>query len=467
MHAFTRKLIPVENTLPKKQSRTARFTAIDILCNLYRSQSPVKPLFDQIVQKYSLPTNERSLAMHLVYGVLRHRQYLDRMLELLSRTPLRKLDPFVHQALAIGLYQIFFLHRIPESAAVNEAVASCKVAKIPQRLHGFVNGILREAIRQKKTLATDALTNNTGQLILNHPEWLIDRWQQNFGGAETERICQANNNEPTLVLRVNTTSIIRDDFCQMLVEAGIPYQPGRYSPDALILPDFHGSITSLPGYIEGFFQVQDEAAQLTTTLLGPFFPAAEYLDGCAGLGGKTLHLLQLAKQHDFRITAVEPEPHRLKKLQENIDRLCPGINPTIHAGNLQQFSALHGDHLFDGILIDAPCSGTGVTGRHPDIRWNRRQEDLIRYQQEQLALLSLAAALVKREGLLVYATCSLEPEENQQVVQAFLQTHCEFALTDCSPYLPKPAHRYVDNKFFNPHPSDSIDGFFAARMQRT
>ena len=466
-HAFTRKLIPVENILPKKQSRTARFTAIVTLCNLYRSQSPVKPLFDRIVQKYSLPTNERNLAMHLVYGVLRHRQYLDRTLELLSRTPLRKLDPFVHQSLTVGLYQLFFLHRIPESAAVNEAVASCKVAKIPQRLHGFVNGILRQAIRQKKTLASQALTNNTGQLILDHPEWLLNRWQKNFGSVETERICQANNKEPTLVLRVNTASIIRDDFGQMLVEAGIPCQPGKYSPDALVLPGFHGSITSLPGYAEGFFQVQDEAAQLTTTLLGPFFSAAEYLDGCAGLGGKTSHLLQLAKQNGLRITAVEPEPHRLIKLQENIDRLCPDISPTIYEGNLQQFSVLHGDHFFDGVLIDAPCSGTGVTGRHPDIRWNRRPEELIRYQQEQIALLSLAATLVKREGLLVYATCSLEPEENQQVVQAFLQTHREFALTDCSPYLPKTAHRHIDNKFFNPHPSESIDGFFAARMQRT
>ncbi len=405
--------------------------------------------------------------MQLVYGVLRHRQFLDRILELLSRTPLRKVDPFVHQALAVGLYQLFFLHRIPESAAVNEVVESCKVAKVPQRLHGFVNGILRQAIRQKKTLAVQAQSDNNGRPILNHPEWLTKRWQQNFGCAETERFCRANNNEPTLVLRVNSANITRDDFCRILEEAGILNQPGRYSPDAVILPEFHGSIASLPGYNEGFFQVQDEAAQLATTLLGPFFPAAEYLDGCAGLGGKTSHLLQLARLHDLQITAVEPEPHRLKKLQDNIARLFPGNRLIIHKGNLQQYSTLCAADFFHGILIDAPCSGTGVTGRHPDIRWNRRPEDLMRYQQEQIALLSLAATLVRQKGLLVYATCSLEPEENQQVVHEFLRTHQEFVLTDCSPFLPEPAQQFIENKFFTPQPSETIDGFFAARMQRT
>ena len=153
--------------------------------------------------------------MQLVYGVLRHRQYLDRILEILSRTPLRKLDPFVHQAVAVGLYQLFFLERIPESAAVNEAVQSCKTNKIPQRLHGFVNGILRQAIRQKEDLSSKALTDSVGNPVLNHPEWLTRRWQQTFGSKETTRICQVNNHEPALVLRVNNPN----------------YRPRRFLPN--------------------------------------------------------------------------------------------------------------------------------------------------------------------------------------------------------------------------------------------
>jgi 16S rRNA (cytosine967-C5)-methyltransferase len=409
--------------------------------------------------------------MQLVYGVLRHRQFLDRILELLSRTPLGKLDPFVHQALAVGLYQLFFLERIPESAAVNESVEACKAARIPQRLHGFVNGILRQAIRQKTSLATKAQSDSSGKPVLNHPEWLVERWRQNFGSKETERICQANNCEPTLVLRVNSPTIGREDFCRILVKAGVPCRLGAYSMEAVVLPDFHGSITSIPGYNEGFFQVQDEAAQLATCLLGPFRAGARYLDGCAGLGGKTSHLLQLAKQHDLQIHAVEPEPHRLKKLRENLARLFPGdspvINPVIHEENLQQFSLSHEALFFDGILIDAPCSGTGVIGRHPDIRWNRRPEELVRYQQQQLELLLLAAGHLHRDGLLVYATCSLEPEENRQVVNEFLRTHEDFLLTDCSFHLPEPARRFIENDCFAPRPSETIDGFFAVRMLRT
>ncbi len=453
--------------LPKKQFSTARFTAAEILCSLYRSRSPVKPLFDRVVDKYTLAANERRLAMQLVYGVLRHRQFLDRILEILSRTPLRKLDPFVHQALAVGLFQLFFLERIPESAAVNEAVESCKAAKVPRRLHGFVNGILRQAIRQKKSLAEKALIDSAGQPILNHPEWLVKRWRENFGLAETERICRANNREPALALRVNSPTIGRDDFCRKLKEAGILWSLGAYSDDAVILPDFHGSITAIPGYAEGFFQVQDEAAQLATCLLGPFHSGARYLDGCAGLGGKTSHLLQLAKQHTLDIHAVEPEPHRLKKLRENLSRLFPGETAVIHESGLQQFSCSHENLYFDGILIDAPCSGTGVTGRHPDIRWNRRPEELVQYHRQQLELLLIAAKHLKQQGILVYATCSLEPEENRQVVDEFLRIHEEFALTDCSPYLPASAHQCIKNNFFAPHPSETIDGFFAARLQRT
>jgi 16S rRNA (cytosine967-C5)-methyltransferase len=450
----------------KKQIKTARFVAIETLCHLYQNRSPVKPLFDGAVSRYSLPASERNLAMQLIYGVLRKRQSLDRILEYLSRTPLKKIDLFVHQALAVGLYQIFYLERIPESAAVNEVVESCKKAKIPKRLHGFVNGILRQAIRQKTKLTTEAQTDATGKPILNHPEWLAGRWRKNFGSQETEKICKANNCEPVLVLRVNSSIITRDDFCQSLKETEVAFRLGSYSKEAVVLPDFHGSITTVPGYTEGFFQVQDEAAQLATTLLGPFRQGGRFLDACAGLGGKTAHMFQFGKNHMLEIHAVEPEPHRLRKLKENMNRLFHEGSPIIHEGSLQEFS-LQDLPPFDGILIDAPCSGTGVIGRHPDIRWNRHPEDLLRYQKIQKALVKHAATLLAPNGVLVYATCSLEPEENQDVVMEFLNSHKEFRLTDCSLQLPEAAKSLTHDNFFTPHPSETIDGFFAARMQRT
>ena len=416
------------------------------------------------MRKQNLPGNERNLAMQLVYGVLRNRRYLDRILQLLSTTPLAKIDPFIHQVLAVGLYQLFFLQRIPHSAAVHEMVECCKAGGIPKRLGGFVNGILRQSIRQKETLVTQAALEETGEPVVNHPEWLVTRWRTHFGSDEALRICAANNREPLLVLRTNTTKTSQKDFCKILTDADIDVLPGNYAEEAVVLPEYQGAITAIPGYTDGLFQVQDEAAQLATGLLAPFRPGGRYLDGCAGLGGKTTHLLELTAGHGLEIHAIEPDAHRIQKLRENLQRLGTGT-PVIHEKTLQEFTL--GDlPPFDGILIDAPCSGTGVTGRHPDIRWNRRPEDLLRYQQEQLAILAHSAKLLAPGGVLVYATCSLEPEENQEVIKGVLAAHPFLQLTDCTVQLPKAAHHFVTDFCFAPHPDATIDGFFAARMQR-
>jgi len=407
------------------------------------------------------------LAMNLIYGVLRQRQSLDAILHELSKTPIHKLTPFIHQTLAIGLYQIFFLENIPHSAVVNEAVNGCKVKKIPKRLHGFVNAVLRETIRRKKnnTLPQNLLEKKIDQPLYNHPHWLVSRWIKHFGQEETVRICEENNREPLLVLRVNSPLITVTDFRRLLEQHEVIHRSGTYSPDSIVLPEFRGTIQSIPGYKRGFFQVQDEAAQLAPLLLGPFKEGGTYLDGCAGLGGKTNHLLQLGLRHNLKIYAVEPEQRRLKKLLENQHRLFPHSHLSIFEGRLQDFSA-QCEIRFDGILIDAPCSGTGVIGRHPDIRWNREEHDIQRYRREQLDLLQHAAQLLEKNGVLVYATCSLEPEENQSIISTFLTSHTNFTLTDCSEQLPVSAHCLIEENFFSPHPSPAIDGFFSARMVR-
>jgi 16S rRNA (cytosine967-C5)-methyltransferase len=447
-----------------KSRKTSRFAAIETLCRLARSSSSLKPLFDDIAAECRLTPDDRGLSMNMVYGVLRQRQYLRILIELLSRHPLHKLDPFILHALEVGLYQLCFLDRIPESAAVNETVKALKTARLPIRLHGFVNGILREAIRRKPTLPA-AGKDLTGSDCLNHPEWLTERWRRHFGAEEMMRICACNNREALLVLRVNTAKITPEMFRDLLDRQGITSRKGAYSPDAVVLPEYLGGISLLPGYGDGLFQVQDEAAQLATLLLEPIIPGGLYLDACAGLGGKTCHLVQLESEYDLHITAIEPDPSRFARLGENLQRLYPQTSCTTHQIALQEFAGRSGT-LFHGVLVDAPCSGTGVTGRHPDIRWNRREEDLKRYQAGQLDLLEHAAGLVLRDGLLVYATCSLEPEENIMVVEHFLEKHPDFQLTDPSPWLPAEAGHLVEKNVFCPRPDESIDGFFAARLQR-
>lgn len=403
--------------------------------------------------------------MQLVYGVLRHRQYLDRMVEILSTTPLKKIDPFVHQSIVIGLYQIFFLERIPESAAVNEAVNNCKTAKLPKRLQGFVNGVLRQAIRNKSKLKKRAQTDKTGSAILNHPDWLTKKWQKHFGKDKTAQFCWYNQQEPELVLRINSTRINRKSFLQLLQDNELEATPGHFSPDAVTLPNFSGPITDIPGYNEGYFQVQDEAAQLVTLLLGPIKKDGLYLDGCAGLGSKTAHLIQLGTAYNIEVHAVEPEPHRQTLFRQNISRLFGIKDPHLHSGILQVFSPVELP-LFDGIIIDAPCSGTGVTGRHPDIRWNRNSEDILKYQQNQLDILQHSTILLKPGGTLVYVTCSLEKEENIDVINMFLKQNSDFSLSDCADHLPAAARQFVTEQCFAPLPSKDIDGFFAARLIR-
>ncbi len=448
--------------MTQSSPKNSRFVAITALHELHKKAHPLSLIFNRLASEHSLQGNDRHLAMNLIYGVLRQRYYLDRLLLELCRQPLKKLQPFVHQALAVGLYQIFFLDRIPDSAAVNETVKAVKTERLPKQLQGFVNGVLRASIRKKESLPSPGAPTLKLKARLNHPQWLINRWQKRFGQKEMASICISNNKQPQLVLRINTLAATRDAFFDIFAKE-ITIIPGSYAPDAAILPDYHGPIHKLPGYDDGFFQIQDEAAQLVTHLLGPFIKNGTYLDGCAGLGGKTSHLLQLANQHNASITAVEPEERRIAKLKENLTRLYPHKNISFYGGNLQDF-AKGKNTLFNGILIDAPCSGTGVIGRHPDIRWNRMESDLPGYQKKQLALLETAANLLKPGGILLYVTCSLEPEENENVIEIFLKKHEKFSLTNCAPHLPEAARKFVNGNFFSPKPSESIDGFFAARL---
>lgn len=452
--------------MPQPSQKTARFVAIETLNRLERTRLPVDLLFEQIMEDCPLAAIDRHLAKNLIFGVLRQRQHLDRCLALFCTRPLKKLHPFVHQALAVGLYQILFLDRIPESAAVNETVQAVKLVGLPQKLQGFVNGVLRTSIRQREQIPSPTAPDSEGRPVLNHPSWLTDRWQQHFGREAMYTICDANNQPPPLVLRTNLRVTTRDELCRLLGSHGITTRKGALAPQAIVLPDYHGPISELPGFVGGAFQVQDESAQLAGLLVAPLPARGRILDACAGLGGKTGHLLERASGLDAAVYAVEPEPRRLALLQENLTRIHPQHRVTIIPGTLADFTAGNPGR-FDTILVDAPCSGTGVIRRQPDIRWNRSDTELPTYARTQQELLTLAAGLLVPGGTLVYATCSLEPEENEAVITSFLRSHSSFEISDCTPFLPEAAKHLVHNGFFRPRPDQGTDGFFAARLLYT
>jgi 16S rRNA (cytosine967-C5)-methyltransferase len=370
----------------------------------------------------------------------------------------------VHQALRCGLFQIFFLDRIPPSAAVNETVNALKARKLPSRVQGFVNGVLRESIRQKARLPQPDDPDESGRPLLNHPAWLTDRWQKHYGSEEMTRICRHNNQEPLLCLRVDSDDL-RARLRHSLTPLSMQAVSGSYAPQAILIRGHRGKIDDIEGVDQGTVHVQGQASQLASMLLAPFSPGLSCLDGCAGVGGKTTHLRLLLDQKTSRLSAVEPDARRYQLLKQNIQRQNLGCPVDLHNQNLQEYGASCCT-VFDRIIIDAPCSGTGVIGKHPDIRWNRREHDLEDFTVRQLELLNTAATLVAEDGILVYATCSIEPEENSDLVDRFLAGNTDFARTDCSAFLPPSCKEMIRDGYFAPLPDTTIDGFFCARLSR-
>jgi 16S rRNA (cytosine967-C5)-methyltransferase len=450
----------------KKSSQGPRYIAIEILCSWEKSRLPL----DQVMKKYFSrmvldDPRDRQLSMSLIYGVLRWRGYLDWVIGEFSKHPLAKMKSRTLQALRIGFFQLFFLDRVPASAAINETVQALKDMKQPKWLTGFANGILRNAERQRQTTPTPF--NNMPlpeSALLSHPDWLIRRWKNRYGDLLAATIFRKNNREAHLCLRANTTLTTADALLKKFKKADINAEPGKYSPLAVKLIDYHGPVIHIPGFAEGLFQVQDEAAQLVAMLLGPLQKKKSYLDGCAGLGGKTSHLAQMLPAENTLI-AIEPNIGRVKKLRENLARLRLETSVTIVEGTVGSLLP-EMKEKFAGVLIDAPCSGLGVIRRHPDIRWNRIPGDLLRYQETQSVILNSAAQLLAPGGTLVYATCSTEPEENEEVVNKFLARHSRFSLSHCRDVLSENETGLVDNMgFFRTLPGqDDLDGFFAARL---
>jgi 16S rRNA (cytosine967-C5)-methyltransferase len=438
-----------------------RAAAIEVLCLWATTHNSVDLLFHDAIEQVA--DIDRGLVKTLVYGVLRQKEYLDHILRRFSKHPLRKMKPRTLMTLRIGIYQLLFLSRIPESAAVNATVNTLKNSGQPSWLIGFANGILRNVVRNRADLPRPEQLAEAEPPILNHPRWLVDRWQDEFGTTATRSICRCNNSEPPLTLRINSRRTSRTRLKELMDKSGIKAVPGFFSPQALVIEEYPGSIASLPGYGEGLFQVQDEAAQLASLLVGKLPDHCRLLDGCAGLGGKTTHLTEMLPTGGT-VVAVEPDGRRYRLLRDNLLRLGQQQSVIAVRSDLRSYAAGH-PQPFDAIFIDAPCSGTGVIRRHPDIRWNRSPEDFARYQQTQLQLLEIAATLLKPGGTLIYATCSLEPEENRAVLDLF-RAHCPRFLPDpVTPFLPESARRLVDEQGrLYTNPADGLDGFFAARL---
>jgi 16S rRNA (cytosine967-C5)-methyltransferase len=332
---------------------------------------------------------------------------------------------------------------------------------------GFVNGVLRAIAREREPLKTAVPEGSPAEKLAAryaYPVWALERWLGELGHEETEALCRASNQVAPTTLRVNTLKTTPAALAAALGELGISVEPGRFAPEALHLKGIRRDISSLPQYGGGEFQVQDEASQLVARLVEPK-PGERVLDACAGMGAKTTHLAQLMENRG-EIVAMDNQGWKLSRLMENAGRLQISCLEAVE-GDLRKGDLPGGD--FDRVLVDAPCTGLGVLRRNPDIKWRVGPKDPRRLHRLQVELLGQAARLVRPDGILVYATCTLTPEENEGTVKAFLAARGDFRQEEARPSLPPTCsevmHESGSLKTW-PH-RHGVDGFFAARLRRS
>lgn len=437
----------------------ARETAMKVLLAVHENDAYANIALAEALRKARLNEIDRRFATELVYGAVKAGETLDWIIRRYTTRPLQKMTPYVRAVLRLGIFQLFFLDRIPASAVCNESTEMAK--KYGHVGTGkFVNAVLRAATREpdKARVSED---DEVAFLAVQfqHPAWLIRRWLAQFGRAETEKLCAFDNAPAVLSLRTNLLRTTRDELIARLRTEGAEVTTSDWAPEG-ILCTAHAALDDSVSLREGLFQVQDESSMQVAHVLDPQ-PGEFVIDMCSAPGGKTTHLAERMKNQG-NILAFDVYDAKLARVEKNAKRLGISIIKTRlldarEAGNAYPNKA-------DRVLVDVPCSGLGVLRRRPDARWRKKEEENEKLPEIQFELLKSAALAVKPGGVLVYSTCTIEPAENEEVVRTFLLSHANFELDMTGAYLPL-KHSSKDMVQFYPQ-HDGIDGFFIARLRR-
>lgn len=437
----------------------ARRTAYDILRRVDDDGAFAAPLLASSATK-ELSPEDRALCYELVLGVLRRRLWLDRLIEHFAKRDAGKLDAPVVRALRLGLYQLRFLTRIPARAAVNESVNLVHALRV-RSAASFVNAVLRRATREADfdpaALVSDPLEKLSVET--SHPEWLVRRWSEQFGEEEAAAFARANNDAAPVSFRVNELRPGSASVVERLRAEGCEVEPSRLSPGGWRVKEGGGAPVRRMA-AEGEIYMQDEASQLVAHVLSAR-EGERVLDLCAAPGSKTTHIAALAGD-GARVLASDLYAHRLRVVTELVARQNLRSVSTVRLDAERALPFAEGS--FDRVLVDAPCTGTGTLRHNPEIRWRVRPEDIAELQSRQRAILSQAARAVSPGGRLVYSTCSVEREENEDVVSSFLATHSDFRQVTAEP---APAHALLPSGAARTWPHrDDADGFFVAPFVR-
>lgn len=441
-----------------------RALAVDILNRVDEEQAFAEPLLDAVLSSGRPGSDaDRGLLTFLVYGTLRMRGLLDFLIDRFYRGKPHALQTGIRNILRVALFQARFAEKIPVYAAVDEAVNTTKVL-FPGR-EKLVNAILRNSLRGMAGVEYPGLeADPAGHIAVahSHPRWLVERWLDGLGFEQTLALCKADNEIPPLALRVNLLKATRQDVMERLARAGHDVRPTGYSPEGIILAKPPVALREMHELTGGLLYVQDEASQLVSRFLAPE-KRERVLDLCAGAGGKTTHLAALM-ENEGEIVAADIQAGKLEALNATARRwgITAVKTAVVDAADAAGTASLGS---FDRVLVDAPCSGLGTLRRNPEIRWHLTAQKLGKFPPLQRRILGNAAACVKGGGVLLYSTCTVMPEENEGVVEAFLEGHRDFI--PARPPAGFPAG-VIDAKGFLrtfPH-HHGTDGFFGALLRR-
>lgn len=445
----------------RSESETSvRQIAIRILSRFERSDTYLEKLIDNELSKVELSDLDKSLLFELVNGVIRWKFKLDYVLVGFYIGDYMKCLNYVKNAMRVALYQIMFLDKIPHYAAINESVEVVKKLQ-GEKTAGIVNAVLRNIVRNLENIRYPEKSEDLVYYLMvmySHPRWMVRRWLEIFGEEDTEKLLYRNNMRPYIPLRVNLLKAKPEDVRQSLMDLGLNFYQSPYLDNTFLVKPSKINIFSTELFKNGLVSVQDPSASLAVLLATPL-PNQYVIDLCAAPGGKSFYLAEL--MHDIgTVIAMDKYSSRLKFVEEGAQRL--GLNSIkLLTGDA---TTMDFEKEADIVFADVPCSGTGTISKKPDIKWKREREDIYNLQELQRKILARAVKYVKVGGVLLYSTCSIEPEENFINIEWFLDNYKNFVLEPAENYLPPEVCKDGYMQTF-PH-IHYIDGAFAGRLKR-
>ncbi|MFC4184650.1 16S rRNA (cytosine(967)-C(5))-methyltransferase RsmB [Saccharococcus thermophilus] len=444
------------------KTKNVREIALETLLAIEEKEAYSNLQLNKAIEENHLSARDVGLLTEIVYGTMQRRDTLDYYLTpFLAKA--RKLERWVRILLRLTLYQVLYLDRVPDRAAIFEAV---EIAK--KRGHkgtaSLVNGVMR-SIQRQGVPPLENIKDEVKRLAVatSHPYWLVKRWVGQYGFAETKRMCETNLLPPKQTARVNTARITVEDAMERLRQEGMEVARGEVAAEAICAG--RGNLAHTVAFREGLITIQDESSMLVARALGPK-EEERVLDSCAAPGGKSTHIAELMR-NTGQVVSADIHDHKVKLIEEQAKRLQL-TNISTYVLDSRRLGERFEKESFDKILVDAPCSGFGVIRRKPDIKYTKTEEDIPSLARLQQEILRAAAPLLKRGGTLVYSTCTIDPEENERVISQFLNDHPEFAPDETmQERLPEKVQPYVRNGQLHllPHYFGS-DGFFIASLRK-